>query len=228
MSTLCRMDWAEADKEAVRAVADWWGTVDWGTAPDWLAAVGTVGTLVAALWQLQRERDRARAAEKRERERAERERRSRVLGLAIDVGEGVRFEPTNGPYGGEHVRCAKITVHNGTAGPLVRPSLYDAHMKQIRSFGAIRAGEADETLVPDGHALFPQVWLMFTDAEGGLWLASSAGDLLEAGSEEFNLVTGITPRSRADSPDRVSPQPNAPAPPATAQAEDPPDPGAAS
>jgi hypothetical protein len=41
-------------------VASWWGTQNWGSVPDWFAAVGTVGALFLGLLILVRERTRTR------------------------------------------------------------------------------------------------------------------------------------------------------------------------
>lgn len=209
------MDWAEADKEAARAVADWWGTVDWGTAPDWFAAVGTVGTLAAALWQLKRERDRARAAEARER-------RARVLGVVVERGTDGEGDVVAASGAKVRLPMARATIHNGSDAPIHRVFWHSPSGWVAWYGGTVRAGERKEA---EGLLhLFPPHYIgaeiTFRDVDGHGWLLHSGGHLYPEGSPQW--------RELGDDPDPVTPQPNAPAPPATAQAEDPPDPGAAS
>lgn len=47
--------WADLSK--------WWATIDWGTAPDWFAAIGTVGTLAITIAIVLADRLRTRRAD---------------------------------------------------------------------------------------------------------------------------------------------------------------------
>ena len=63
--------------------------VRWGDVPTWLAAIGTVGALFAALWQIRTERKRRLAAEKQLRQERHVEQACRV---AAYMGEERRLQ----------------------------------------------------------------------------------------------------------------------------------------
>lgn len=224
------MDLAQPDQDALMAIGswwggiiNWWGTINWGAAPDWAAAVGTVGTLVAALVQLKCERDRSREAEARER-------RARVLGVVVErKQDGWANEIGGGQFKGR-IEAAQASIHNGSDRPIHRVTWHSPSKHVVGYMGTIRAGETELAVAP--LALVPPdsaVIVTFEDGEGYTWLVNSWGKLYAEDSPEFrDFMEDDDPRDGATTPDRVSPQPSSPAPPATAQAEDPPDPGAAS
>lgn len=224
------MDLAQPDKDALEAVGswiggivNWFGTFDWGSAPDWAAAVGTVGTLVAALVQLKRERDRSREAEARER-------RARVLGVVVErKQDGWTDVIAEGQFKGK-IEAAKASIHNGSDRPIHRVTWHSPSKHVVGYMGTIRAGETELAGAP--LALVPpysEVIVTFEDGEGYSWLVNSWGKLYAEDSPEFrDLMEDDDPRGGAATPDPVTPQPTPPAPDPSAPAEDRPAPGAAS
>jgi hypothetical protein len=61
-------------------------TINYGDLPTWLASVGTVGALGAALWQIRTERNRRHEQEARDRELARREQARRISCWPGDEG----------------------------------------------------------------------------------------------------------------------------------------------
>lgn len=51
-----------SETREMNALESWWVSLDWGTVPDWFAAVGTVGALVATLVIIAVDRYRVRRA----------------------------------------------------------------------------------------------------------------------------------------------------------------------
>jgi hypothetical protein len=75
--------------------------MDWnlGDVPTWLAGVGTVGTLVTALWQIGNERERRIAQEQKDREESRREQARRIAswpGPTPPTGSEASIDLVNG------------------------------------------------------------------------------------------------------------------------------------
>lgn len=178
---------------------DWWETVDWGSAPDWLAAVGTVGTLGAALWQLRRDRQRIAELERREAEREvehkARQRRALVHGVVVKLGP-LEYRDTDAwgrPTGSE--RYALATVYNQSAAPVHGVSVLDKDLVHVEYGGTVLAGDKYTVAVPESRLLLPTfITASFEDTEGNQWLVNSDGVLLSEHEDAFKeLFTAEDP-----------------------------------
>ncbi|QTP19086.1 hypothetical protein [Micrococcus luteus] len=222
------MDLAQPDKDALEAVGswiggivNWFGTFDWGSAPDWVVAVGTVGTLWAVIWQQRKEANRLSRLEASE---ADRQRRLMAQKVMVHLAPAKLVTVyANGLVQNRPVH--KVTVTNGGDAPIHGLALHEAGGPQIKYYGSLPSAESwtpgvtSEQAGPDEN-----VEISFFDVDGHEWLLDTMGNLYGEESPEFQSRW----EPRAGSSDPVTPQSSSPAPPETAQAAAPPDPGAAS
>lgn len=89
-------------------------TIEWGDAPTWVAAIGTVGTLGAALLQIETERRRRIQQEKADREEHRREQARLISGWVGPHEEVPGADPALGVYG----RRAPLFLMNGSNEPV--------------------------------------------------------------------------------------------------------------
>jgi hypothetical protein len=175
--------------------------VNWGDFPTWVAAVGTVGTLTAGLWQIGTERNRRIAADERLREERHRE-QARLV--AAYMGELER--PAQAPEGGagNQGRTAFYLTNSSSepvysvvvgmvfvqgAGPRSLEEMLDLNHRQYNRRGPITT----VSIVPGG---LYRVWILgsdwhrilsgragleiaFTDAAGSDWIRRADGRLAE-------------------------------------------------
>lgn len=206
---------------------NWFGTIDWGTAPDWLAAVGTAGTLAAAVWQQWKEGKRLTKLEEIEAERmaqeAERQRRlmAQKVMVHLDPAQLVT-EYSNG--GIQKSRIHKVTVTNGGDAPIHGLTLHEYCGPQLKYYGSL---PPNESWTPGVHAervgQDENVEISFFDVDGREWLLDTLGNLYDEDSPEFQERW----ESQASTGPVIS-QPTPPVPDPSAPAEDGPDPGTAS
>jgi hypothetical protein len=139
--------------------------VAWGTIPDWLAAVGTVGALGVALVLLAKElRARREAIEDRVREHARY--------VAAWLGE----QPSSSP--------GLLAVHNGGQEPAYECIVKWTHSgydepPQLAAFAVLPPGETMHATVtpPAFMSLLPPLTIFFTDARGIRWRRDPGGQL---------------------------------------------------
>ena len=139
--------------------------VAWGTVPDWLAAVGTVGALGVALVLLAKElRARREASEDRVREHA------RYVAAWLDE------PPSSSP--------ALLLLHNGGQEPAYECIVkwtqggYD-EPQQLAAFAVLPPGETlgAPVTTPAFMSLLPPLTIFFTDARGIRWQRDPGGQL---------------------------------------------------
>lgn len=245
------MDLAQSDQDALMAlgswfegIVNWWGTISWGTAPEWLAAIGTISAVGVALLQTHREGVRHRQQESvdaeriarleaREEERVAkmetRERRDRLRGVELRVSPPqLRWVSAGGGLGKE-VTVRPVVMRNGSAAAISDVWFYgisdDEPLRRIRTLGPGReeafAVTAD-VIQDDGYAE-----MHFYDEEWNQWVVDTDGSL-NAWEDVYvssDPSKGALKVARADS---VTPQPSSPAPNPSEPPSAPPDPGAAS
>ena len=88
--------------------------IQWGDVPTWVAAVGTVGTLASALWQIQTERERRIASDELSDIRDELE--TNLFGI-------IRVARAFAPVLAEQPRSSMVNVLSASVVGLVRPRL---------------------------------------------------------------------------------------------------------
>jgi hypothetical protein len=146
------------------------GTLDWGTVPAWVAAVGTGGALIASVIVLGRQRrDRGEDIEERLRDQA------RHVAAWSPMGESVGASGT--PFG-------PVIVRNGSSEPI-----YDVVVRWVKD-GYDVPPVVFETPVmpprtdeigrePPGGFMseIPPLELSFTDARGNRWTRWAGGSL---------------------------------------------------
>jgi hypothetical protein len=146
-----------------------------GDLPTWLASAGTVGTLVAALFQIRSERNRRLEQEARDRAEA---RRQQAFRIACWPGAADPAGPLN-PWWGSSTAFHLV---NGSAEPVYNLVVALVH---IQGAGIRRAEEWKGWLEERGHpaprstvTLLPpgqwRVWVPGTEWQGGLGMRLSA------------------------------------------------------
>jgi hypothetical protein len=148
---------------------------DWGNVPEWLAGVGTVGTLVYGLRLLAHERERS--------DRAQDDAR-RAQAACLSASIETRQQQVGSIRMRMHYRV--VVVSNASASPV-----YDVRAQvcapQGRSYlemfwPVIRPGEVEESIGPAPHLpkrddLLVDLW--FQDAAGRHWRRDLSGALME-------------------------------------------------
>jgi hypothetical protein len=175
--------------------------INWGDVPTWVAAVGTVGTLASALWQIQTERQRRLASE--EQLRAERHIEQARL-VAAYLGEEERSEPEPETPHDDQGRTSVFLVNNSAepvysvvvgivfvqgAGPRSLEDMLKLNHEQDQRLGPVTT----VSILPGG---LYQVWITgtgwarilsgragveiaFSDAAGAHWIRRATGRLDE-------------------------------------------------
>ncbi len=175
--------------------------IQWGDVPTWVAAVGTVGTLASALWQIQTERKRRIASD--ELLRSEQHVRQARL-VAAYLGEEQRPESETQIAGHEGGRTEVFLVNNSSepvysvvvgivfvqgAGPHSLEEMLKLNHEQYQRRGPVTT----VSIVPGG---LYRVWIAgtgwtrilsgrggvevaFSDAAGAHWIRRSTGKLDE-------------------------------------------------
>jgi hypothetical protein len=173
--------------------------------PDWLtawstlaAAVGTIGTLIAALWQISRER---KARQRLERQAEQRERREQAEHISAWVASSAPWitsaPPASAPeqsLGEEEVGPTRIALLNRSEEPVYQAV---ASVVFVQGAGpgtgkqARYEHRATLTVIPPGRyyidvaafpymmAARPGVELAFTDHAGAHWVRAANGDLTQ-------------------------------------------------
>jgi hypothetical protein len=141
-----------------------WGTTSVGNAAEWAAAVGTVGTLAAAVWVASRDV-------------AERERRQAAL--VFYRVERVGEPPADDPR--RTVNTMRFTIHNGSPEPI-----YNVGVALIGEDGVGLAGSKSTAVTFPGEEPVTLAYLgsfdaghtmVFTDSSGRGWQRDSDGGL---------------------------------------------------
>ncbi len=138
-----------------------WNAVDWGTVPDWLAAVGTVGAFAATLVILALDRRRSR--------------RAPAAGLVLWTTRRFRSTP--------HGDTQSVTVHafNTSAGPIptanvVSKAAGNDYVNEVlsadeRGFKEIAPGSKTEVEIDVVHFVDDSaLYVFFVDFQGGQWV----------------------------------------------------------
>lgn len=175
--------------------------VNWGDVPTWVAGVGTVGTLAAALWQIRTERTRRLVADRQL--RIERHLEQARL-LAAYMGEEEKPEKEPDTLADDQGRTAFYLVNNSPepvysvvagmvfvqgAGPHSLEEMLDLNHKQYHRRGPVTT----VSILPGGlyrvwisgtgwHRILSGragVEIAFSDAAGAHWLRRSTGRLDE-------------------------------------------------
>jgi hypothetical protein len=129
-------------------------SLDFGTLPEWLSGIGTVGTLLIAVRVLSRERAERRADELERRAR-EWEREARQARLVT------YWVPEEGKYG-----TPQVIVSNASENPVFDFSIL-LHREVIGSRRSIPPGQVEFPVNDAVEAR--ELVLAFTDAEGRRW-----------------------------------------------------------
>jgi hypothetical protein len=175
--------------------------VNWGDVPTWVAGIGTVGTLAAALWQIRNERQRRLTSDKQlrverhleqarlvaaymgEEEKPEEEARS----PAADEGRTAFYLANNSPEPVYSVVVGMVFAQG--AGPRTLEEMIDLNQKQYSRPGPVTT----VSILPGG---LYRVWiagtgwhrilggragvdLAFTDRTGAHWIRRATGQLDE-------------------------------------------------
>ncbi len=194
----------------------WFSTFSWGTVPDWLAGIGTVGTVIYAVVSTRRERRRHLEAEDKENRRLakleDRQDRDFVAPISFQIFDNGTFYPQD--WGKESpplppVQHYRVQIHNPSVAPI-----YDLELVHI----ATEREATDElpefnrrTLVwnqevipadPEPVDVFltseqvghdPRLLLWFTDTRGNRWSKTLRGELtkvLDLGTPIVHLSSG--------------------------------------
>jgi len=160
--------------------ANWWNSQDWGTVPDWFAAVGTVGAFAATVAIIQSERIRRRRAQ------ADAFVSFTSLSWAPRVPlEGLSLRKMNkikAEFGNLYHWEIRLWLHNTSNQPIVRTALrsdpragLDFHVHQTVRVGkkglSIAPGEEVETtLAFEKEPKGLKVYLYFVDSTGRGWV----------------------------------------------------------
>lgn len=168
--------------------------IEWGTAADWAAAIGTMLAFAAALWVIYRERvDRKEEAERR-REDDVRRRRTQAESIAVwlegnlmpagtDTGEDTILKVRN--VSGSPVSSCVAFVRHPIGGPVDEPEHPDNTPMEV-VVGTLAPGETvTESVLRDwidpNLIVFPGLVaeVAFTDSFGLHWLRNFEGTLEE-------------------------------------------------
>ena len=137
--------------------------IQYGDLPTWLASIGTVGALGAALWQIRTERTRRLQQEAHDREDA---RRAQARRVACWPGE----EGTPGPMDPWWGKSTPIEVVNGSNEPVY--NLVFA-LVQLQGAGGVRRIEEWEGRIPQGQSA---PWSTAAILPPGRWRVSVPGE----------------------------------------------------
>jgi hypothetical protein len=185
-----------------------------GDLPTWLAGVGTVGTLGAALWQIGAERKR-----RHEREAQEREERHLAQARLISAVMGPEEPPTKGRP--EILGRTGIDLINGSPEPVYRlvvaiVSIQGAGMRTIEQWLEYRDRRpytdnampiTTASILPSGNH---RIWIQgtgwgrflagrngaevaFTDRAGSHWIRHAMGQLEELAGDPISHYLGAGP-----------------------------------
>jgi hypothetical protein len=141
--------------------------VEWGTFPEWLAAVGTITAVVVALWLA--------SAERRHREITDA--RSAARGLKVDNSSLGATDET-----GRHLRIYNVGFSNASA-QIFRairveysdPRLITASVRRLGQ-GAVTSREIGRTLDTDEDTVRDWTWTVsFRDERGRRWVIDREG-----------------------------------------------------
>lgn len=185
--------------------------MNWGDVPTWVAAIGTVGTLVAALVQISSERARRLAADEQLREERHIEQARRV---AAYVGEVEKPPLPHGDRNDDRGRTAFYLVNNSPEpvysvvvgmvflqGAVPR-SLEDMLRLNHEQYGGRQGPITTVSILPSG---LHRVWIAgadwhrilsgragaeiaFTDAAGAHWIRRASGQLGELAHPPFEYL----------------------------------------
>jgi hypothetical protein len=201
--------------------------VNWGDVPTWVAGVGTVGTLAAALWQIRTERHRRLAAD--EELRFERHLEQARL-VAAYLGEQEEPENPSGTPGAIEGRTA-FYLANNSAEPVYSvivgmvfvqgagPRTLERMIEENRKGRGRRGPVTTVSILPGGlyrvwvagtgwHRILSGrggVEIAFTDRAGSHWLRRADGRLEELSSPplEHFQGSGLEPPHEFQTPERV-------------------------
>jgi hypothetical protein len=143
--------------------------VEWGTLPDWLAAVGTITAVAVALWLA--------SAERRHREITDA--RTAARGLKVDHSS---LRATDGT--GRHLLIYNVSFSNASA-QIFRairveysdPRLVAASVRRLGP-GATTSSEVGRTLDTDEDTVRDLTWTVrFRDERGRRWVVDREGTL---------------------------------------------------
>lgn len=175
--------------------------VNWGDVPTWVAGVGTVGTLAAALWQIRSERSRRLASDEQLRTERHLEQARLVAGymgeqeepaerpetLADDQGRTAFYLANNSPEPVYSVVVGMVFVQG--AGPHSLEDMLELNHKQYGRRGPVTT----VSILPGGlyriwisgtgwHRILSGragVEIAFSDAAGAHWIRRATGRLDE-------------------------------------------------
>jgi hypothetical protein len=147
---------------------------DFGTVPDWISSVGTVGAFGATIWLLFRETD-ARRRDVDEHERRQAQDVSCWLGDVPD--EALGFDDEGRPYRWIDL----VYVRNGSAEPIYAVGVFIDQVDDQPPWhyvGVIAPGETSRRpWTPPDSLHEPVPALRFTDAAGRDWIRDGSGRL---------------------------------------------------
>lgn len=184
--------------------------VSWGDVPTWVAAVGTVGTLAAGLWQIGSERSRRIAADERLREERRREQARLVAAYmgeqdkpakppespADDQGRSAFYLTNNSPEPVYSVVVGMVFVQG--AGPRSLEDMLELNHAQYGRRGPVTT----VSILPGGlyrvwisgvgwHRILSGragVEIAFTDAAGAHWIRRAGGALEELAESPLDYL----------------------------------------
>ena len=159
--------------------------VTWGTVPDWLAAVGTVGALVAGLVLLRRQlSEYALSARERRATQA-----SLILGWTVP------------PAKDEPQQAAVVVVRNASPSPVYKLMAFlrdeSGDMRIVWASSPVGPSVERRIVVKFGHQHEPAaadiIELEFTDGSGLTWRRDTDGTLTEVSSEKARWLSMAVP-----------------------------------
>jgi hypothetical protein len=167
-----------AETDHIRVPASAYGlgmAIQYGDLPTWLASIGTVGALGAALWQIGTERARRLQQEERDREQAKRAQARRVACWPGEEGTPGPMDPWWGP-------STPIELVNGSEEPVYNLVFALVH---VQGAGGVRRAEEWKDRVSEGSdapwstaALLPpghwRVWVPDEGWSGGMGMRPGA------------------------------------------------------
>lgn len=201
-------------------VANWWGTIDWGTAPDWLAATGTISAVVFALWQVRRDANLRRAAEVAQKEQAEAEekirRRRNAQRLFVDIEAIMKGEPGYEESRNRGRKLARVRTTNRADEPFVSIVIYNPNGNRLLRIPHLAPYQEMVHFSPrENIDRYRRTHIVFADSEGTIWSRDPQGKVAKEGEPGFSV-------NPPGGPDPATPQPTLPAPdPADARSDPP-------